>query len=125
MLKGKEQLGRFAWSFGGLFIETVVLPVPSSTKLNFAATLRASIKSWSELAEVFRAKLAAAVVAAESAALCIVRLVKYQLPTSVPSPANPMMPDRDTAKSTAAPPLRSLMMLREARNGWGNSDRML
>src|ERR1041385_1952052 len=94
-------------------------------KLNFAAILRASIRSWSELAEVFRAKLAAAVVAAESAALCIVRLVKYQLPTSVPSPANPTMPDRDTAKSTAAPPLRSLRMVAVGRRGRPDDHRML
>jgi hypothetical protein len=49
----------------------------------------------------------AAVEAAASAAPCIERLVMYQLAASLPSPANPAMPDSEIANTTSVPPARS------------------
>jgi tetrahydromethanopterin S-methyltransferase subunit C len=74
-----------------------VLPVPS-TKPYLAAMLRASLVSWVLVAVVpayvAAASSAAAVAAAVSAAPCIVRFVRYQLATSVPSPAKPTIAER-------------------------------
>src|SRR5689334_16736730 len=53
------------------------------------------------------ARAAAAVEAAASAAPCIVRFVKYQSATSVPSPAKPMMIGSDSAKSGMTAPRQS------------------
>src|SRR5947199_7600218 len=53
------------------------------------------------------ASAAAAVEAAASATPCMVRLVRYQLAASVPSPATPTIPDNDSARAIAVAPARS------------------
>src|SRR5262249_35529067 len=83
---------------------TVVPPVPS-TKEKLAATLWAPVVNGVPVTPV--ASAAAAVDAAESAAPCIVRLVKYQLAISVPSPAAPTTAVSESAAVTAIAPRQS------------------
>src|SRR5580700_674864 len=69
--------------------------------------LLAALVIWALVADELAASSAAAVAAAVSAAPCIVRLIKYQLATSVPSPAKPTIADRAIAMITAVAPARS------------------
>src|SRR5215470_1746149 len=88
----------------GLLTLTVVPPEPS-TKAKPAAMLLPSVTKGVPVTPP--ASAAAAVEAAESAAPCIARLVKYQPATSVPSPATPTTAVSESAAVTAIAPRQS------------------